>query len=49
LGYLVKNSVNVLKGKFAIQSDISTLYYKLFDVFKFLTTSHETYFYSLLR
>lgn len=49
LGYLVRNSVNVLKGKFAIDSDITNLYYKLFGVFEFRTITHEVYFYSLLE
>lgn len=49
LGYLVRNSINVLKGKFAINSNITNLYYKLFDLFKFRTITHEVYFYCLLE
>lgn len=48
LGYLVRNSVNVLKGKFVIYPNITNLYFKLFDVFEFKTISHENYFYNLL-
>lgn len=47
IGYLFRNSVNVLKGKFAIHPNITNLYFSLFDFFDFRTSGHENYFYSL--
>ena len=47
IGYLFRNSLNVLKGKFAIHPNIPKLYYRLFDFFDFRTSGHENYFYGL--
>jgi hypothetical protein len=47
IGYLFRNSVNVLKGKFAIHPNIPKLYYALFDFFDYRTSGHENYFYGL--
>jgi hypothetical protein len=49
LQYLLQNSINVLKGKYAINQNITNLYFKLFDVMEIRTIGKETYFYSLLE
>ena len=46
---LLKNSVNILKGKFAITPSITSLYFSLFELMKIRVVSKEEYFYSLLN
>ncbi|WP_289658681.1 hypothetical protein [Flavobacterium panacagri] len=48
IGSLLRNSINILKGKFVISPAVTNLYFKLFDVMKIQALNKEVYFYSLL-
>ncbi|MFC0777511.1 hypothetical protein [Flavobacterium sp. HJSW_4] len=47
--YLLSNSLDILKGKFAISPVITNLYFKLFSVLKIPVQNDEHFFYSLLN
>lgn len=45
---LLSNSVNILRGKLVIDSDIINLYFKIFQIINIRKTNYEVYFYGLL-
>ncbi|WP_343585758.1 hypothetical protein [Flavobacterium sp.] len=45
---ILSNSVNILQGKLVINSNITNLYFKIFEIIKIRKKNYEVYFYGLL-